>query len=154
LSRSGEVMVRGKETTQAGMLCLVDMETRVPRDHPLRSIKAHTDPALRELSLVFGRMYSTIGRPSIPPERLLKAGLLMAFYSVRIERLFCEMLDYNLLFRWFLGMNMMEPVFDHYTFSRNRQRLLEHDVAGRFFSVIVAAARDKGLMRVKSQLVV
>jgi transposase len=87
-------------------------------------------------------MYSEVGRPSIPPERLLKASLLMALYTVRSERMFCEQLDYNLLFRWFLDLNWDEPSFDHSTFSRNRARLLEHDVAGEFFRTVVAAARE------------
>ena len=87
-------------------------------------------------------MYSEVGRPSIPPERLLKASLLMALYTVRSERMFCEQLDYNLLFRWFLDMNWDEPGFDHSTFSRNRTRLLEHDVAGEFFRTVVAEARE------------
>jgi len=99
--------------------------------------------ALQELSPRFGQMYSEVGRPSIPPERLLKASLLMALYTVRSERMFCEQLDYNLLFRWFLDLNWDEPSFDHSTFSRNRTRLLEHDVAGEFFRTVVAAAREQ-----------
>jgi transposase len=87
-------------------------------------------------------MYSEVGRPSTPPERLLKASLLMALYTVRSERLFCEQLDYNLLFRWFLDLNWDEPAFDHSTFSRNRMRLLEHDVAGEFFRTVVSEARE------------
>jgi transposase len=91
-------------------------------------------------------MYSAIGRPSIPPERLLKASLLMALYTVRSERMFCEQLDYNLLFRWFLDMDVAEPSFDHSTFSRNRARLLEHDVACEFFTRVVAQARSLQLL--------
>jgi transposase len=87
-------------------------------------------------------MYSQVGRPSVPPERLLKASLLMALYTVRSERMFCEQLDYNILFRWFLDMDWDEPSFDHSSFSRNRTRLLEHDVAGKFFSTVVAEARE------------
>ena len=98
--------------------------------------------ALKELSPLFEQMYSEVGRPSIPPERLLKASLLMALYTVRSERMFCEQLDYNLLFRWFLDLNWDEPGFDHSTFSRNRARLLEHDVAGEFFRTVVAEARE------------
>jgi len=96
----------------------------------------------KELSPLFEEMYSEVGRPSIPPERLLKASLLMALYTVRSERMFCEQLDYNLLFRWFLDLNWDEPSFDHSTFSRNRGRLLEHDVAGEFFRTVVAEARE------------
>jgi transposase len=95
---------------------------------------------------LFDAMYSTVGRASIPPERLLKASLLMAFYTVRSERLFCEQLDYNILFRWFLDMNMEEPSFDHSTFSKNRQRLIAHEVAKEFFWSIVAQAKAAGLM--------
>ncbi len=95
---------------------------------------------------MFDAMYSARGRPSVPPERLLKASLLMAFYSVRSERLFCEQLDHNLMFRWFLDMSMVEDSLDHRTFSLNRQRLLEHDVAARFFAAVVEQARCARLM--------
>jgi len=101
---------------------------------------------LRELSPVFEQMYSAVGRPSIPLERLLKASLLMALYTVRSERLFCEQLDYNLLFRWFVDLEMDEPSFDHSTFSRNRARLLEHEVAGEFFRGVVEQARALKLL--------
>jgi transposase len=138
--------MRGTETKQATMLSLLSPEQRVPRDHPLRRIKQLADQALRELSPIFDAMYSARGRPSVPPERLLKASLLMAFYSVRSERLFCEQLDYNLMFRWFLDMSMVEESFDHSTFSLNRERLLEHDVAARFFAAVVEQARGAGLM--------
>jgi transposase len=128
------------------MLSLVTPDRRVPADHPLRRIKALADQALAALSPTFDEMYSRIGRPSIPPERLLKATLLMAFYSVRSERLFCEQLDYNLLFRWFLDMDMVEESIDHSSFSRNRQRLLEHEVAAKFLAETVRAARAAKLM--------
>ena len=122
------------------MLCLVSPESRVPPDHPMRAIKKLAERALRELSPVFDEMYADSGRPSVPPERLLKGLLLIALYSIRSERQFCEQLDYNLLFRWFLDMDMMEPAFDASTFSRNRERLMEHEVAALFF----AAVRDQG----------
>ena len=138
--------MRGAETKQATMLSLLSPEQRVPKNHPLRRVKLLADAALRELSPVFDEMYAVKGRPSVPPERLLKASLLMAFYTVRSERLFCEQLDYNLMFRWFLDMNMDEESFDHITFSLNRERLLEHDVAGRFFAAVVEQARSAGLM--------
>lgn len=128
------------------MLSLLSPEQRVPKEHPLRRIKQLADAALAELSPVFDEMYAVRGRPSVPPERLLKASLLMAFYTVRSERLFCEQLDYNLMFRWFLDMNMVEDSFDHSTFSLNRERLLKHDVAGRFFAAVVEQARSAGLM--------
>ena len=124
------------------MLTLVNPEQRVPANHPIRLIKALAEVALKELSPRFERMYSEVGRPSIPPERLLKGSLLMALYTVRSERMLCEQLGYNLLFRWFLDLNWDEPGFDHSSFSRNRARLLEHDVAGEFFRTVVAAARE------------
>jgi transposase len=138
--------MRGEAERQIGMLTLVTPEQRVKGDHPLRRVKPLADSALKDLSPTFQKMYSTTGRPSIPPERLLKASLLMAFYTVRSERLFCEQLDYNLLFRWFLDMALDEASFDHSSFSRNRARLLEHDVAREFFGRIVEQARDLGLM--------
>lgn len=128
------------------MLMLMSPESRVPTDHPIRRIKAIADEALKELSPIFDKMYSSVGRPSIPPERLLKATLLMALYTVRSERQFCEQLDYNLLFRWFLDMDMTESSFDQSTFSQNRTRLIEHDVAGEFFRAVVGQARDAELM--------
>ena len=128
------------------MLTLVSPEKRVSDRHPLRSIKPFVEAVLKEMSATFDRMYSSVGRSSIPPERLLKSTLLMAFYTVRSERLFCEQLDYNLLFRWFLDMDTVEPSFDHSTFSQNRERLLKHDVAGEFFGRVVEQARALGLM--------
>src|SRR3984893_12022560 len=139
--------MRGHDRPQATMLTLVNPEQRVPANHPIRLIKALAEVALKELSPLFEQMYSQIGRPSIPPERLLKASLLMALYTVRSERLFCEQLDYNLLFRWFLDMGLDEPSFDHSSFTRNRARLLEHDVAREFFARIVAQAQALALMR-------
>src|SRR6267154_3467165 len=115
-------------------------------DHPLRRIKAMADEILGGLSSTFDAMYSTVGRPSIPPERLLKSQILMALYTVRSDRQFCEQLDYNLLFRWFLDMSADEPTFDASSFSRNRERLLEHDVAGQFLAAVVAQARAAHLM--------
>jgi transposase len=138
--------MRGDDTKQGTMLSLVTPEKRVPADHPLRQIKALAEEALRTLSPVFDEMYSSVGRPSIPPERLLKATLLMALYTVRSERMLCEQIEYNLLFRWFLDMNMDEETFDPTTFTKNRQRLLEHDVARRFFEAVVAQADNAGLM--------
>ena len=138
--------MRGAETKQATMLSLLSPEHRVPQRHPLRAVKALADAALTELSPVFDEMYSAVGRPSIPPERLLKASLFMALYTVRSERLFCEQLDYNLLFRWFLDMNMDEKSFDPTVFTKNRERLLKHNVASKFFGAIVEQARTAGLM--------
>jgi transposase len=125
---------------------VVSPERRVAADHPLRRIKQMADEILRGMSSTFDSMYSRVGRPSIPPERLLKAQVLMALYTVRSDRQFCEQLDYNLLFRWFLDMSADEPTFDASSFSRNRERLLEHDVAGQFFAAVVDQARAAHLM--------
>jgi transposase len=138
--------MRGEDKKQSSMLMLMSPETRVPQDHPLRAIKKLADEALAKLSPVFDAMYATGGRPSIPPERLLKSMLLMALYSVRSERQFCEQLDYNLLFRWFLGMDMVEESFVPTVFSHNRDRLIVHDVAGEFLRAIVEQARKAKLM--------
>src|SRR5579864_8943911 len=138
--------MRGTDTKQSSMLMLMSPETRVPGGHPLRAIKKLADEALAKLSPVFDAMYAESGRPSIPPERLLKSMLLIALYTVRSERQFCEQLDYNLLFRWFLDMDMLEPSFDATAFTHNRQRLLAHDVAGEFFRAVVAQARSARLM--------
>ena len=124
------------------MLCLISAESRVPQDHPLRAVKALADAALKRLSPVFDAMYADTGRPSVPPERLLKGMLLIALYSVRSERQFCEQLEYNLLFRWFLEMDMLEEAFDASTFSRNRERLMEHEVAAGFFAAVREEADD------------
>ena len=101
--------MRGRQDPQVTLLAFIDLETRVPSDHPLRVIKKLADQALKALSRDLDRMYANVGRPSIPPERLLKSSSLIALYSVRSERAFCEQLDYNLLFRWFLGMNLLSP---------------------------------------------
>jgi transposase len=128
------------------MLAFVDAEARVPANHPLRTVKRVADESLRALSPEFDRMYAEGGRPSIPPERLLKASLLIALYSVRSERAFCEELDYNLLFRWFLDMDLMEPSFDPTTFTKNRERLLRHQVGQRLFDEVAAFADERGLL--------
>jgi transposase len=138
--------MRGKASNQTSMLFLQSPEAVVPKGHPLRKVKELADAALRELSPAFDEMYSTSGRDSVPPERLLKASVLMALYSVRSERLFCEQLGYNLLFRWFLDMDMTEPPFEHSTFSKNRARVLSHDVATQFFVQVVAQAKAARLM--------
>lgn len=128
------------------MLCLILPESVVPSDHPLRAMKSLVEVVLRELSSVFAAMYSHTGPPSIPPERLLKATVLMALYTVRSERMFCEQLGYNLLFEWFLDMDMHEPAFDPTSFTKNRKRLLDHDVAAHFFRTVVEQARKAELM--------
>ena len=121
-------------------------ESRVPEKHPLRPIKAQADAVLGSMSAEFDRLYAEIGRPSIPPERLLKASLLIALYSVRSDRVFCEMLDYNILFRWFLDMSLEESGLDQSNFSRLRTRLVTHDTAKRFFDAVVRAARAANLL--------
>lgn len=128
------------------MLALVDVEERIPANHPLRRIKVLADRVLVTMSPTFDAMYAEGGRPSIPPERLLKAGLLMALYTVRSERAFCEEMEYNLLYRWFLGMDLIEPGFDASTFSKNRDRLLTHDVARIVFDAVVADADREHLL--------
>jgi transposase len=138
--------MRGADTKQASMLCLLSPEDRVPKDHPLRGIKRLADLALAELSPLFDEMYSAVGRPSVPPERLLKSSLLIALYTIRSERQFCEQLDYNMLFRWFLDMSMVEPSFDPTVFTKNRARLIEHDVGKQLLGCIVRQARVEGLM--------
>jgi transposase/IS5 family transposase len=138
--------MRGEERRQLSMLVTVNLEQRIPKEHPLRQIKQLADAALKELSPIFEQMYSPLGRPSVPPEHLLKASLLMALYTIRSERMFCEQLDYNLLFRWFLAMELDEPSFDHSSFTTNRARLLEREIAGEFFHAIIAQARALGLL--------
>ena len=138
--------MRGCQEPQVPMLTFVDMDGRVPPDHPLRTIKALADEALRELSSEFDRMYAEVGRPSIPPERLLKASLLIALFSVRSERAFCEELDYNMLYRWFLDMNLLESSFDPTVFTKNRQRLLEHAVGQQLFATLLVGADRHGLL--------
>lgn len=125
--------MRGKETTQQSFFSYIMPENRVPQDHPLRPIKQMVNKALTELSMHFTRVYSSMGRPSIPPEMLLRATLLQILYSIRSERLLMEQLDYNILFRWFVGLSMDDQVWDHSVFSKNRERLLNTDVAAAFF---------------------
>jgi transposase len=138
--------MRGADTKQSSMLCLMSPESRVPANHPLRGIKRIADHVLDDMSSLFDEMYAETGRPSVPPERLLKSMVLMALYTIRSERQFCEQLDYNLLFRWFLGMNMVEDSFDASTFSKNRERLMAHEVAYVFFHSVVEKAREAHLM--------
>jgi transposase len=128
------------------MWSYVSDEERIPQDHPLRAISAMTDIVLKELSPQFTPLYSRYGRPSIPPERLLRALLLQVLYSIRSERLLVEQLNYNILFRWFVGINMDEPVWHATSFTKNRDRLLEGDIARLFFDGVVKLAKSKNLM--------
>jgi len=127
-------------------LCVVTPEQLVPADHPIREIKPIVDAALVELDPIFDGMYSDVGRPSIPPEHLLKACLLMAFYSIRSERQFCERMHYDILFKWFLDLNIDDLAWDQSTFAKNRERLLEHEVSGHFFAAIRDEAKRRHLL--------
>jgi len=138
--------VRGEAERQADMLLAITPDQLVPSVHPIRSIKPIVDRVLRQLSPLFDEMYAEHGRPSIPPEHLLKASLLIALYSVRSERQFCERLGYDLLFKWFLDLNIADAGFDASTFSKNRERLLRHDVARCFFAAVVEEARRLHLL--------
>jgi transposase len=122
------------------MFSYVTLEQRVPSDHPLRGVRTLVDEILRDMSREFSRLYARVGRPSVPPERLLRAQLLQIFYSIRSERLLMEQLDYNLLFRWFVGVEIDEPIWSPTVFTKNRDRLLTQDVARSFFERVVARA--------------
>jgi transposase len=136
--------MRGSDQQQIHVFSYISPEQRVPKDHPLRAIRRMVDAALQELSPQFDSVYAKVGRPSIPPEQLLRAQLLQMFYSVRSERLLMEELDYNVLFRWFVGLNMDDPVWDPTVFTKNRERLLAADVASEFLARVVAQAREQG----------
>lgn len=138
--------MRGRNERQSAMLLGVTPEDLVPASHPIRKIRTLVDGILGELSPQFDAMYARKGRPSIPPEQLLKATLLMAFYSIRSERQFCERLQYDLLFKWFLGLNITDPAFDPTVFSHNRERLLRHEVAEAFLGETVRLARSRRLI--------
>ena len=138
--------MRGQDRRLAGMFSYVRLEERGPADHPLRAIRARVDAALADLSPAFARLYSDVGRPSIPPERLLRALLLQAFYTVRSERQLMEQLDYNLLFRWFVGLEMDEAVWHPTAFTTNRDRLLDGDIACRFLAAILSRPEVRGLL--------
>jgi len=133
--------MRGDDQQQSGMFSYVSLEERVPQDHPLRAIRKSVDEILRAMAKNLDGMYASTGRPSVPPERLLRAVLLQIFYSVRSERLLMEQLNYNLLFRWFVGLEMDEPVWNHAVFSKNRERLLNQEVAREFFRRVLAQAK-------------
>src|SRR5204862_4968078 len=142
-----EVRMRGDDQEQQGaMWSYVPMERRIPADHPLRRMRPMVDGLLQELSPRFDELYSRGGRPSIPPEKLLRALLLQALYTIRSERLLMEQMDYNLLFRWFVGLNMDDPVWDATVYSKNRERLLKGDVAKAFFDEVLRIAREHDLL--------
>jgi transposase len=138
--------MRGADVEQSGMFSYVSLETRVPPNHPLRGVKALLDEALKAMSRDFERVYAKDGRPSIPPERLVRASTLQVLYSIRSERLLCEQLDYNLLFRWFVGLSIDETIWDHSSFTKNRDRLIEAKVARKLLRRVVKKARAAQLL--------
>ncbi len=138
--------MRGDDPKAGAMWSYLSPEARVPQDHPLRAVRTMVERALVELDPVFRRMYSPIGRPSIPPEQLLRALVLQLWFSVRSERLLMEHLDADMRFRWFVGLNADDPVWDVTVFTKNRERLLKGDVAARFFAAVLRQAREAGLL--------
>jgi transposase len=138
--------MRGMQDRQVEMLLGVVADDLVPQDHPIRAIRRIVDRALRELSPTFDAMYAVDGRPSIPPEHLLKGLILMALYSIRSERQLCERLQYDLLFKWFLDLNIADPAFNPSTFSKNRERLLEHEAVRKFFVAVRDEAKRRRLL--------
>ncbi len=138
--------MRGADEQSGSMFSYVSLEERVPPDHPLRAIRQITDRALEQLSPQFGRLYIHFGRPSVPPEKLLRALLLQVLYTIRSERQLMEQLDYNLLFRWFVGLGIDAPVWAPTTFSKNRDRLLTGDIAAAFFEAVLLHAQTARLL--------
>jgi len=138
--------MRGADHQQSSMFSYISAEQRVPKDHPLRAIRRMTDAALRELSPRFEAIYAANGRPSIAPEKLLRTLLLQVLYTVRSERLLMEQLDYNFLFRWFVGLSIDDPVWDVTVFTKNRERLLKGAVAQSFLAAVVGQADAQGLL--------
>ena len=137
--------MRGRTTRQASFTAITP-DAKVPKDHPIRRIRAIVDDALVALSAVFDSLYATTGRPSVAPEHLLKGTLLMILYSVPSERRFCERLEYDLLFKWFMDLNIEDPAFDHSTFSRNRERFIKAEVVGQFMQVVLHEAQRRKLL--------
>lgn len=138
--------MRGDQRLQDPLFTYVSLEERVPKHHPLRRIKTMVDALLRDMSGDFTGLYASVGRPSIPPEYLLRASLLQALYSIRSETLLVEQINYNLLFRWFIGLSMDDEVWDHSTFTKNRQRLLDGNIAQKFLTRVLAYARQHRLL--------
>src|SRR5678815_4609606 len=132
-----EPAMRGSDQPQTTMFSVISIEDRIPADHPLRAMLALVNPVIAALSPRFEAMYSSVGRPSIPPECLLRALLLQVLYTIRSERQLMEQLDYNLLFRWFVGLGMDDPVWSATTFTKNRDRLLNGDIASAFFDAVM-----------------
>src|SRR5690348_9184062 len=138
--------MRGSDERSGALFSYVDLEARVRPDHPLRTIRRRANAALADLSRDFEALYTAFGRPSIAPEKLLRAMLLQAFYGIRSERQLMERLDFDLLFRWFVGLGVDDPVWDHSTFSKNRDRLLEGEIAGKFLAAVLAQSQVKRLL--------
>src|SRR5690606_27212986 len=138
--------MRGSDERTGALFSYVDLESRVRKDHPLRTIRRLVNEALSALEGEFSALYSGLGRPSIAPEKLLRAMLLQAFYSIRSERQLMERLEFDLLFRWFVGLGVDDAVWDHSTFSKNRDRLLDGDIAARFLAALLAQPRVKRLL--------
>jgi transposase len=138
--------MRGFDEHSGSLFSYVDLETRVPKEHPLRAIRTIANSALSELSSDFAALYAPLGRPSIPPEKLLRASLLQAFYSIRSERQLMERLEFDLLFRWFVGLGIDDPAWDHSVFSKNRDRLLEGEIAAKFLAAILTQPQVKRLL--------
>jgi len=138
--------MRGSDERSGALFSYVDLETRVPKGHPLRAIREFANEALSELSGAFEALYAPLGRPSIPPEKLLRALLLQAFYTIRSERQLMERLEFDLLFRWFVGLGVDDPAWDHSVFSKNRDRLLEGEIATKFLAAILAQPKVRRLL--------
>src|SRR5215472_13879541 len=138
--------MRGSDEQSGSLFSYVDLEARVRRDHPLRKIREIVNGALCDLSKAFAGLYTDFGRPSIAPERLLRAMLLQAFYGIRSERQLMERLEFDLLFRWFVGLGVDDPVWDHSTFSKNRDRLLEGEIAAKFLAAVLEQPQVKRLL--------
>src|SRR5689334_24210398 len=138
--------MRGSDDRSGSLFSYVDLEKRIRPDHPLRTIRRLVDDALASLDRTFADLYAAFGRPSIPPEKLLRAMLLQAFYSIRSERLLMERLEYDLLFRWFVGIGVDAAAWDHSVFSKNRDRLLQGDIAAKFLAAVLAQPKAKKLL--------
>src|SRR6266852_653053 len=145
ISKIKEARMRGEGEDSGDVFSYISAAARVPKDHPLRPIREMADAALRQLSPEFDHLYSRVGRPSIPPERLLRALLIQCLYTIRSERMLMEQLDYNMLFRWFVGLNMDDAIWDVSVFSKNRDRLLEGGIAKLFLEQVVAQAQERNL---------
>ena len=138
--------MRGEINPQASMFSYVDLESRIPKKHPIRKIRTIVDKALAELDMWFDQLYSDNGRPSIPPEMLLRASLLQILFTIRSERQLCERIDYDLMFRWFVGLGMDDKVWDHSTFTRHRDRLMASNIDELLFEAIKKQAYAKKLL--------